>query len=150
INYVIYGGFKFFQRREIKDALAYLRMITASDDLSFLRVINTPRRSVGKKRITFIKNKAEEEGLSYYDVLKKYINDSIFNRTESKEFLEVIEEYKSKYKNMSVSMLLKELLDKTGYDQFLREDGDQDRIDNVSELFNSIVTYEQSAGEDVN
>lgn len=148
IDYTIYGGFKFFQRKEIKDALAYLRLISSGDDLSFIRVVNTPKRNIGKKRIQFIKEKAEDEDLSYLEVLHKYIEEPIFVKTQAKKFLNVIEKYRKTYKNMSVSELLKSVLEESGYDEFLREDGDQDRIDNMSELFSSIVNFEQSLGEE--
>lgn len=148
IDYTIYGGFRFFQRKEIKDALAYLRLVSSGDDLSFLRVINTPRRNIGKKRIQFIKDKAEAEDLTYLDVLRKYIDEPILSRTKAKQFLNLIDKYRENYREMSVSELLQNLLQESGYDAYLREDGDQDRIDNVSELFNSIVAYEQSVGEE--
>ncbi|MCT2536860.1 UvrD-helicase domain-containing protein [Aquibacillus koreensis] len=149
IDYTIYGGMKFFQRKEIKDALAYLRLIISGDDLSFLRVVNTPKRNIGKKRIQFIKEKADRENLTYYDTLKKYAGDSLFNSTKALEFLALIEKYKREYAKLTVSELLQKLLLESGYDQYLREDGDQNRIDNLSEFFHSIVTYEQSIGEEL-
>lgn len=148
IDYNIYGGFKFFQRKEIKDALAYLRLISSGDDLSFLRVINTPKRSIGKKRIQFIKEKAETGSLSYLEALEKYIEDPIFQKTQAKNFVNLIDKYRKIYKDITVSELLKNILEESGYDKFLREDGDQDRLDNVSELFNSVVNFEQTMGEE--
>ncbi|WP_407270329.1 ATP-dependent helicase [Radiobacillus sp. PE A8.2] len=149
IDYTIFGGIKFFQRKEIKDALAYLRMISAADDLSFLRVVNTPKRNIGKKRIQFIKEKADQEHLTYYNTLKKYAADPLFNGTKALEFLSLVERYKREYRKLSVSELLQKLLTESGYDKFLREDGDQNRIDNLAEFFNSIVTYEQAIGEEL-
>lgn len=149
IDYTIYGGIKFFERKEIKDALAYLRLIASSDDLSFMRIVNVPKRKIGKEKINFLKYKSEEDGLNLYETLKKYQSDNIFNRTGAKKFIEVIEEIKLEYKNMTVSDLLQTVLDKTGYEKYLREDGDGERLDNIAELSNSIVNYEHNMGEDV-
>lgn len=149
IEYTMYGGIRFFQRKEIKDALAYLRMVSAADDISFLRVVNNPRRNIGKKRIDFIKEQSEKNNISYYESLKKYIDNPLLKSTKANEFLEVIEKYRLNFESMSVSEILKGLLEDSGYDEVLRLDGDQDRIDNISELFNSIVQYEHTAGEEV-
>lgn len=149
IEYTMYGGIRFFQRREIKDALAYLRMVSAADDISFLRVVNNPRRNIGKKRIDFIKEQSEKNNISYYESLKKYIDNPLLKSTKADEFLKVIEKYRLNIESMSVSEILKGLLEDSGYDEILRLDGDQDRVDNISELFNSIVQYEHMAGEEV-
>lgn len=150
IDYTIYGGFKFFERMEIKDALAHLRLVAfAGDDLSFMRIVNKPRRQIGKKRISFLREQAEKEGMSLYDTLAKYQDDSLFKGTQASAFLEAIEKGRQLKDRLSVSELLQMLIEKTGYEKMIREDGDQDRLDNLQELKHSIFQLEQHAGEDI-
>lgn len=149
LEYSIFGGFKFFERKEIKDALAHLKLLAFEDDLSFMRIINTPRRQMGKKRITFLRERSEEEGKSLYQTLVDYIDHPIFNRTKAKEFIEVIESMKVKRTELSVADLLQDLLQGTGYEAFIREDGDHERLDNLMELKHSVVQYEEAMGEEI-
>ncbi|CDQ20424.1 ATP-dependent DNA helicase PcrA [Halobacillus karajensis] len=142
IEYKIFGGFKFFDRTEIKDALAHLRMIGFADDLSFTRIINVPKRQIGKKRMAFLREKAEEEGLSLYETLKKYKEHERLRRTGAKEFIDAIEYLKTISRKRKVSELLQEAMQLTGYEEYRREDGDQERLDNMAELLHSIVQYE--------
>ncbi|WP_281974867.1 ATP-dependent helicase [Halobacillus litoralis] len=147
IEYTIYGGFKFFDRMEIKDALAHLRLIAVGDDLSFNRIVNVPKRQIGKKRMSFIRQKAEEDRLSLYQTLKKYADHERLQRTGAESFINAIESLREKRKTMKVSELLQEALQVTGYEAYRREDGDQQRLDNLAELLHSIVQYEQTLGE---
>lgn len=148
ISYTIYGGIRFFERKEIKDILAYLRLLAYGDDLSFARIVNTPKRRIGKEKVDFIKKKSEEENTTLYETLKKYQNDALFEKTKAKELINAIEEIKKVYKNMKVSDTVQMVLEKTGYEEYLREDGDQDRLDNLAELNSSIVNYEENIGEE--
>ncbi|SEA15528.1 DNA helicase-2 / ATP-dependent DNA helicase PcrA [Thalassobacillus cyri] len=149
IDYTIFGGFKFFDRMEIKDALAHLRLIAFGDDLSFSRIVNVPKRQIGKKRIQFIRERAEAEGATLYDILKKYVDHPRLQRTGARIFVDTIESLKVKRKELNISELLQETLQQTGYEAYIREDGDQDRLDNLTELLHSIVQYEQTLGEDI-
>ncbi len=147
IPYTMYSGFKFFQRTEIKDCLAYLKMLAFSDDLSLIRTINNPKRKFGKTKIDFLKEKAKSENLSLYDALLKYKDCEIFTKTKVHEYINVIEKYKKIYSTLSISEILRALLDESGYDEELRLNGDQMRIDNVSELLSSIISSEKEQGE---
>ncbi|MCA0984088.1 UvrD-helicase domain-containing protein [Halobacillus yeomjeoni] len=149
IEYTIFGGFKFFDRMEIKDALAHLRMIAFGDDLSFSRIINVPKRQIGKKRMAFLRSRAEEENLTLYDALKKYSTHDRFKRTGADSFIQAIERLRKRRSEISVSELLQEALQLTGYEAYRREDGDQERLDHLTELLHSIVQYEQTLGEDM-
>ncbi|MBX0359184.1 ATP-dependent helicase [Halobacillus sp. Nhm2S1] len=149
IEYTIFGGFKFFDRLEIKDALAHLRMIAFQDDLSFSRIINVPKRQIGKKRMSFLREKAEEEGQSLYETLKKYADHDRLRRTGAQSFIDAIEYLKEIRSKRKVSELLQEAMQVTGYEAYRREDGDQERLDNMTELLHSIVQYEQTLGEDI-
>ena len=147
IPYVVYGGVGFYERREIKDVLSYLRLVANGDDLSFNRVINVPRRKMGKSKILFLKAHAERENASLYDTLKKYIGDPIFKGSGAEKFVEVIEEMREQADTVQVSELLQQLLIETGYEQYVRESGEMERLDNVAELIRSIVALETEYGE---
>ncbi|MFD1020722.1 ATP-dependent helicase [Thalassobacillus hwangdonensis] len=149
IDYTIFGGFKFFDRMEIKDAIAHLRMIAFGDDLSFARIVNVPKRQIGKKRMQFLRERAEADGLTLYDTLKKYVDHPRLQRTQAQQFIDAIESLRSRKKDNHVSELLQDALQRTGYEAYIREDGDQERLDNLTELLHSIVQYEQTMGEDI-
>ena len=147
IPYVVYGGVGFYERREIKDVLSYLRLVANGDDLSFNRVINVPRRKMGKSKILFLKAHAERESAGLYDTLKKYIDDPVFKGSGAVKFVKVIEEMREQADTMQVSELLQRLLIETGYEQYVRESGEMERLDNVAELIRSIVALEVEYGE---
>ena len=147
IPYSVYGGVGFYERREIKDVLSYLRLVASGDDLAFNRIINIPRRKMGKKKIAFIKELAEKENATLYDTLKKHLNNPIFKGSGATKFVQTIEEIRERSENTQVSELLQKLLIDTGYEQYVRESGEMERLDNVSELLRMIVTQEVEFGE---
>jgi DNA helicase-2/ATP-dependent DNA helicase PcrA len=147
IPYVVYGGVGFYERREIKDVLSYLRLVANGDDLSFNRVINVPRRKIGKNKIAFLRAQAERENASMYDTLKNYMYDPMFKGSGAYNFVEVIESMKEYAETAQVSELLQRLLIDTGYEQYIRESGEMERLDNVTELLRSIVALETEYGE---
>lgn len=147
IPYIIYGGIRFFERKEIKDILSYLRIIEIGDNISFLRVINTPRRGLGKVFIENLTRIAENENTSYYETLKNNISTKELNRSGAQEFICFIEKYKKTKDNRNISDLVKDILDKSGLTESYRTDGDTDRLDNIKELQNSIISTENEEGE---
>lgn len=147
IPYVVWGGIGFYSRAEIKNVLAYLRLIAVGDDLSLLRVINTPRRKIGKIKIEHIRKCAESEGCSLYEALKKHINDPVFRGSGAKQFVEVIEKLREESSSISVSELMQRVLTESKYEYYIRESGDMDRLDNISELIRSVVIAENEFGE---
>ena len=147
IPYKISGGIGFYERMEIKDVLSYMRLVSNGDDLSFLRIINTPRRTIGKTKIDFIREKAVIDNISLYDIMKKYIDNPIFKYSGAREFISVIENLRELSETLPVSELLQRLLVDTKYELYIRESGDIERLDNVTELLRSIVTMEQEYGE---
>ena len=149
IPYILYSGVEFYQRKEIKDVLSYLRMIVFEDDLSFMRVINEPKRNFGKKRMEIVQNYAEENSCSLFNALKSTIENNLISKSKAYEFIELIEKYKKIYKEMTISDLVTEILNYSGYEAMLRESGEDERLDNLAELKDSIVNYEKSAGEKV-
>ena len=143
IPYSIWGGIRFFERREIKDVLSYLRLIVFGDDLSFLRIINTPSRKLGKVWINNIKQLAEQNNTSLYETIE---NNSL-NRQSAIEFISLIKEFKKRKDEILVSDLVKEILDKTGLTEMYRADGDEERLENIKELQNAIIALENNDTE---
>ena len=148
IAYTLNSGVPFFDRAEIKDSLSYLRMIAYKDDLSFLRVVNTPKRNVGERRIKFLKEYAAEHNCSLYQALKLSVNDELFANTKAQEFIDLIEGFATTYSGMQISELFSHVMNQSGYELTLRTEGSQERLDNLAELKQSIYEYETSCGEE--
>ncbi len=148
IPYAIYSGVPFFGRMEIKDALSYLRMVAYQDDLSFLRIVNVPKRNLGERRIKFLQEYAAENGCSLYEALNRTVDEDIFKGTKASCFLSLIQAFSSNASECSISELLSSILDQSGYERMLRTEGSQDRLDNLAELKQSIYEYETSCGEE--
>lgn len=148
IPYTIYSGTQFFDRMEIKDALSYLRMIVYKDDMAFRRIVNRPKRNIGERRMEFLQKKAEEDGITLYEALKRNVEDPLFKRTKASDFIELIEYYAKNSEGKPVSEILSYMLDESGYERMLRTEGSQERLDNLAELKQSIFEYEASAGEE--
>lgn len=149
IPHAIYSGVPFFGRKEVKDALSYLRMIAYQDDLSFARVVNVPKRNMGKRRMTFLREEAENRGCSLYEALQLTIENEIFKGTKAKEFVALVEEFRHSYEGRPVSEVLSALLNESGYEKTLRTEGGQERLDNLAELKQSIYEFETTCGEEV-
>lgn len=148
IPYTLYSGVEFYKRKEIKDVLAYLRMIVYSDDLSFRRVINEPKRNFGKKRKALVKAYAESHRCSLYNGLLDILEDKTIKSTGVAAFVDTIEAFKKTYKEKSLSDLVTEVLDQTGYEAMLRQSGEQERLDNLAEFKQSVDEYEKTSGEE--
>lgn len=148
IPYTIYSGVQFFDRMEIKDALSYLRLIAYRDDLSFMRIVNTPKRNIGEKRMRFLKEYAAANGCLLYDALVKSIDEPIFANTQARRFVKLIERFSSIYHTMPASELLSAVLNESGYEEALRTEGAQDRLDNLAELKQAVYEYETGCGEE--
>lgn len=106
IPYTIYSGTQFFGRMEIKDALCYLRMIAFKDDMAFRRIVNKPKRNIGKRRMDFLTEKAEEEHMTLYETLKKHVEDPLFKKTKAGDFIELIEYFAKDSMGRQVSEVL--------------------------------------------
>lgn len=148
IPYTIYSGVQFFDRMEIKDALSYLRLIAYRDDLSFMRIVNTPKRNIGEKRMRFLKEYAAANGCLLYDALVKSIDEPMFANTQARRFVKLIERFSSIYHTMPASELLSAVLNESGYEEALRTEGAQDRLDNLAELKQAVYEYETGCGEE--
>lgn len=148
IPYILYSGTEFYKRKEIKDVLAYLRMVAHADDLSFRRVINEPKRNFGKKRMSMLKSYCETHRCSLYSGLQDLLEEKTVKSTGASAFVEIIENFRKTYKEKSLSDLVTELMAATGYEAMLRQAGEQERLDNLAELKQSIDEYEKTSGEE--
>ncbi|MDF2589143.1 MAG: pcrA [Anaerocolumna sp.] len=148
IPYTIYSGIEFYKRKEIKDVLCYLRMVAYGDDISFNRIINVPKRNIGEKRMTFLKEYAENHTCSLYQALSENMEENLIAKTRAKEFISLVDKYKPIYAEMKLSELLTGVLNDSGYEALLRTNGEQERLDNLAELKQSIFDYESNAGEE--
>ncbi len=148
IPYTVYGGVGFYERAEIKDVLSYMRLAdNPADDLSFKRIINMPRRKIGKVKLQALELYAAEHRLSLYDSLKALCGTDIFRSTGAQKFIGAMEDIRAQIRETPVSELLQKILRETGYELYIRESGDIERLDNVTELLRSIVTQEADFGE---
>ena len=144
IPYAIWGGTRFYERKEIKDALSYLRLVAdENDDLAFRRVINVPARGLGKKFLADLEDSGEP---SLMQALRNYCSSgrSGRNAAGASAFLEIIDSARSVAGESGISDLMNFLLDKSGLKKLYREDQDEDRLENIDELVKSMRFYEES------
>lgn len=152
IPYKIIGGLKFYERKEIKDVISYLRLIqNPSDNISLKRVINEPKRGIGKTSLDNIEKLAEDTGISMYEIIKnadQYGLNRVF--LNSREFVNVIEELRNKKDDMKISELIKETLNKSGYTKALEEENTieaENRIENLDEFLTVAIEFEDESAE---
>ena len=150
IPYKVVGGQKFYDRKEIKDIIAYLRIINnASDDVSFKRIINEPKRGIGKTSLDALEDYARMSGMTMYDVAKdadKYISTRANNAF--KEFAAKIESLRAM--DLGVADLTEEVLKSTGYFKMLEDENTEEaqgRIENLGQFINIAVEFEQQQAE---
>ncbi|MCR5807983.1 MAG: UvrD-helicase domain-containing protein [Clostridiales bacterium] len=149
LPYTIYSGVQFFSRMEIKDSLSYLRMIAYRDDLSFRRIINSPKRNMGRRRMAFLEEYAQQQNCSLYDALVRNLDHEIMKGTKADKFVKLIERFAAVSQGRPVSEVLSAILDESGYEAALRTEGSQERLDNLAELKQSVYEYETTCGEEV-
>lgn len=146
ISYTVWGGIRFFERKEIKDALAYLRLIAYFDDMAFRRIINVPSRKFGNASMEKVQRIADTQRITLYEALK------IFNKQASNEqlkaFTNLIDEMVARKNKVSVSDLLNYVLNASGYMKMIRTDSDEERLENLEELLSSVKNYEQINKDD--
>jgi len=154
VPYQLVGGVNFYQRKEIKDILAYLKTIAnGRDDLAAMRIINVPKRGIGAAGIGRITVYAEANGLSFYDACASAVKMKVLGKSTDKvaKFTEFIENLRKKAKDMPVTDLIDEIMDKTGYREELLEEGEveaQTRTENIEELKSKAASFENETAED--
>ena len=148
IPYKIIGGLKFYERKEIKDIIAYLRLIyNTADNLSLKRIINEPKRGIGKTSIEKISDIAEENNKSMYEIIKNAVDYGL-NRVfvNTREFVDQMEYLISKQEELKISELIKETLNKTGYTKALEDENTveaETRIQNLEEFLTVAIEFEE-------
>ena len=151
VPYKIVGGVNFYARREIKDLLAYLKTIdNGMDDIAVRRIINVPKRGIGLTTINRIQESAAERGLGFYETLMTPELIPGIGRSAAKldSFAALIEYFKGLTGQMSITDLLREVIEKTGYMESLDSEDKEDaqaRKENIDELINKAAAYEEAA-----
>ncbi len=149
IPYVIYGGIRFYERAEVKDALCYLRMVTTADDLALQRILNKPKRGIGNKTMDTLAAKAKETGKTMYETLKE---DKIFSgKTQAtlNAFVDMVEKWRmaAVQENTEMFRLFEQIIEDSGYKQMLEENKETDRIENLKELIDDVKEFSENYPE---
>lgn len=153
VPYEIIGGVKFYARKEVKDVLAYLRLIiNPTDGVSFDRIVNFPPRGIGKTSIEKIHDSAKEKNITYLEVLNNL--DSLLVGAKQKEslnqFNQLIHKFKSAYKNQNASTITRDLLLDIDLQSYYENQSTQEALDrwrNIEELVNSIIDFQDNKPE---
>ncbi len=149
IPYKIVGGINFYARREIKDLLSYLKTVdNGQDDLAVRRIVNVPKRGIGLTSINRVQQYAADREIGFYEALRAVdlIPDIGRGAKKLESFAALMEHFKTDAKEMSISELMQEIIDDTGYiENLMTEDAEeaQARIENIDELKSKIAAYEE-------
>ena len=152
IPYKIVGGLKFYERKEIKDIIAYLRLINnTSDNLALKRIINEPKRGIGKTSLDKIQAISEQTGIPMYEIIKEADQYGLARvYTNAQSFISVIEDIISKKDEYTITELIKHTLNETGYTKALEEENSieaENRIENLEEFLTVAVQFEEEEAE---
>lgn len=145
IDYQIIGGTKFFERKEVKDVLAYLKTIVYEDDLSLLRIINTPKRKIGEVSLTNIIDYANKYHLSYYQVIKDNLNDIKLGTKQKEALNELVDNIENLKQETSASLIISYVIENINIlEEYQTNPLDyQKREENIKELFNYALQESQ-------
>lgn len=151
LNYNIVGGTKFYDRKEIKDILAYLRLVSnPDDDISFTRIVNVPKRGVGATSLEKIASYAAINGLSFFQAIQQvdFIGVSAKAANALDSFRQMIENLTNMQDYLSITELTEEILDKTEYREMLKAEKSieaQSRLENIDEFLSVTKNFEQKS-----
>ena len=150
IPYIIVGGLKFYDRKEIKDAIAYLRAIAnPADTVSLLRIINTPRRGIGQATINALVGVAQELGVPLWEILSDETSVNTMSGRAAKavnKFTQMIKELQAQINTLSAAAILERVMETSGYVQDLQSKGTDEannRLENILELDNAVLQYQE-------
>ena len=156
IPYRIYGGLKFYDRKEIKDAIAYLKLVYNTDDSQSLRrIVNVPKRAIGETTIKHLQEYADENDMSLFGAIKDVDNISAIKSgtaAKLKDFATLIEKFKEAEKRYSLPEFLGLILERSGYLKELHDsntDEDEVRIENLQELVNVANEFEPEEQDNI-
>ena len=144
IPYIIYGGIRFYERKEIKDMLAYLKMLSIKDDISVKRTINIPKRGIGDKSIDALFDYARENNLSLYQAIDTYQGSG---EKKMKAYKQLIDELTEQSNDKSLTYLFDMVFQQSGYREMLtnsKDPEDANRLENIKELMNDIEDFSKS------
>lgn len=153
IPYRLFGGVRFYERKEIKDILSYLKVIAnPADTIALKRIINVPKRGLGEASIDKVEVFASENNISLYEAMSHIdeITDLKTRAKKFKEFYEVMKSIEEDAENLSVPELIDSVITKTGYVQILEDEGTDEalaRIENIDEFVSKASEYEKNADE---
>ena len=143
IPYSVWGGVRFFERKEIKDVISYLRLISSDDDdMAFRRIINLPSRKFGEASMKALESLALEEGRSLMGALREHIGDKRFRRPALLSFVSLIDSARERVSMMGVSDLTDWLMTESGLSDLYRTDEQEERLENIAELLNAMKEFE--------
>ena len=152
IPYKIVGGLKFYERKEIKDIISYLRLIqNSADNLSLKRIINEPKRGIGKTSLDKVEELSITSGVPMYEIIKnadKYGLNRVF--INSREFIDCIEKMKAKKDDIKISELIKETLKTSGYTKALENENtieSENRMENLDEFLTVAIEFEEESAD---
>ncbi len=146
IPYAIVGGVRFYDRKEIRDAIAYLRIISnPNDSLSLQRVINTPPRGIGKVTFEKVQKLASDHNMPLFEAFKDAVERGLLNKTKVKDFIEAYEEFRINIGQLSLHELTLRYLEDSGYMMMWQEERTEEaaeRVENLFELVSAIKDFE--------
>lgn len=150
IPYVIFGGVRFYQRMEIQDILAYLKLIAFDDDVSFKRIVNTPRRRFGRMKMNRLEElKRGEPEKTLFALLKEHLDEDEFGKSDVKPFIRMIENIRGSYRTKRISDIVNGVTKDSGYERYIRELGDEERLENLAEFKRIANEFEREFGEHI-
>ena len=157
IPYEIYGGVKFYQRMEVLDMIAYLRLVAFNDDISFKRIINKPRRRFGRMKMAALERQQESDVLMesgeaqprLFDVLSAHLAENPFKNSDTAAFVQWIESVRVNAENMRITEIVNRVSVESGYEEYIRELGDEERYENLMEFKRIASEFEGNFGENL-
>ena len=141
IPYIIYGGIRFYERQEVKDALCYLRMVTSADDLALGRILNRPKRGIGNKTMDAIADEARRTRVSMYEVCRRNEIVSGKNKKTIEGFVDMVEGWRKAAGEMEIYRLFEKIIEDSGYRAMLEESKETERIENLKELIDDVREF---------
>ena len=148
VPYEIFGGVKFYQRMEIQDVMAYLRLVAFDDDISFKRIINKPRRKFGRVKLQRLLA-LQKDGESLFQTLQDNLDDPTFKGSGVQGLVDVINAVRQLHHTIPLSECVERICTDSGYEKYIRELGDMERFENLSEFKRIASEYENNFGEKV-
>lgn len=148
IPYEIFGGVRFYQRMEILDILAYLKLIAYDDDTCFRRIVNTPRRRFGRAKMNYLEG-LQQPDQSLFATLTMHLAAKEFQNSEVAQFVHLIDSMRKCHQEKRISEIVNEVTRDSGYEAYIRELGDEERLDNLVEFKCIANEFEREFGENL-